>query len=578
MFATAKSELARHTEPGSTRDDEDDSWIFAGENESVDSFLTNCPPSFMEKSWISASHDGRAKLVEEYYTATMGAEGTRGRDSMDDIKAAWEASEVKTAETLTAILKEHKFGSGKWMIFVSASDVDSTWRKIVSALWDGKLGHSAKVSGNTPESNGSHVINVFVDPFWEVVEVERVLAGLRELCGVSDAIKFKADGVSQLGLGKGNVHGIPPSFYAANRGSSSLSVQKPSTRSENSTWKGNSDAADGKTMESARSMDSRPANAEQPKWGANRERGGNRDNTWVRRDAPRATPRSAPVAAPQKPKAAPQQSAFAALMGVEDDDADAIIAAKARKKDKARKKKEEAEVAAAEKSERSFEALKAGLKADWGDSEDEEELAPTPAAEEGGDSSSGEESEESEESEEESAPHAPAPVVDISEAPAREKTADELEVEALLASIEIKEEDSKGAAEEGSVSKSAAKRAKKKAAAAETDASAPNELATPSSTTKSGDDSTENASEAPEDAAPTKSAADIKKLLAAKSAKMKKSGKDTSSSAAAAAEAEAKARQLLDGGKKKKGPRTWEAGGKHVGQKARGSDNKYQGE
>ena len=216
MF-NAKSELARHCEPGGTRDDEDDSWIIAGENESVDSFLTNCPPSYMEKSWISAQHDGMTKLVEEYYTKTMGAEGVKGsneeswgRDNMEEIKTAWEESETKTLETLTEVLKAHKYGSGKWMIFVPASDVDTTWRKVVTALWDGKLGHSAKVSGNTPECNGSHVINVYVDPFWEKSEVERVLAALRELCGVTDAIKYKADGVTQLGLYKGNEYGIPP--------------------------------------------------------------------------------------------------------------------------------------------------------------------------------------------------------------------------------------------------------------------------------------------------------------------------------------------------------------------------------
>ena len=76
------------------------------------------------------------------------------------------------------------------------------------------------------------------------------------------------------------------------------------------------------------------------------------------------------------------------------------------------------------------------------------------------------------------------------------------------------------------------------------------------------------------DAAP-KSAEDIKKLLAAKAAAKKK--KDSSSSSAAAA-IPRKAREAAAGGKKKqKGPKTWESGGKQVGQKARGSDNKYQG-
>ena len=139
------SELSQHTQPGGTRDEEDASWVVANDNESVDSFLTNCPPSFMEKSWISATHDGMTKLVEEFYTSSLGEEGTWGRDSMDAVKEAWDESETKSVETLTTLLKEHNFGAGKWMIFVNASEVDALWRKVVTALWDGKLGHSAKV-------------------------------------------------------------------------------------------------------------------------------------------------------------------------------------------------------------------------------------------------------------------------------------------------------------------------------------------------------------------------------------------------------------------------------------------------
>ena len=569
MF-NAKSELARHCEPGGTRDDEDDSWIIAGENESVDSFLTNCPPSYMEKSWISAQHDGMTKLVEEYYTKTMGAEGVKGsneeswgRDNMEEIKTAWEESETKTLETLTEVLKAHKYGSGKWMIFVPASDVDTTWRKVVTALWDGKLGHSAKVSGNTPECNGSHVINVYVDPFWEKSEVERVLAALRELCGVTDAIKYKADGVTQLGLYKGNEYGIPPSFYAANRNSSVISVQRSSAASGGGAPPG----LEGAKLESARSS------SNNDKWSA-------RSNTFEPRKKP--MPRSAPP--PEKPKDKPKLSAFAALSGVDDDDPEAILAKKAAKKAKKLAKLAAAEEAAVAKSEKSFEALKAGLKGDWGDEEDEEDEGHAPdAAEEEEDESTDDSSEEEEEEEEEEAEAAPssAPAaVDVTDAAPekpKEKTKEELEVEALLAALDEPKAGG-GADEPKGMSKAAAKRAKKKAAAA--GEAAPAAGAAGDSNAAEGAASEQNGAEnAGEnaDAAP-KSAEDIKKLLAAKAAaKKKKDG--SSSSAAAAILAEAKAREAAAGGKKKqKGPKTWESGGKQVGQKARGSDNKYQGE
>merc|ERR1719424_1105402 len=90
------------------------------------------------------------------------------------------------------------------MVFVPTSEVDLAWEEVVRALWEGKLGHTGEVS-----------------------EVERVLAALRSECGIADSIKFKADGVTMLNLAKDNEFGIPPSFYAASRGSSTLQVQTP---------------------------------------------------------------------------------------------------------------------------------------------------------------------------------------------------------------------------------------------------------------------------------------------------------------------------------------------------------------
>ena len=157
------------------------------------------------------------------------------------------------------------------------SEVDLVWEEVVRALWEGKLGHTAKVSGAGPHSSGSHVICVYVDPFWETSEVERVLTALRELCDVKDAIKFKADGVSQLGLYKGNEFGIPPSFYSANRGATTVSLQKVSNK-----------AVTGESMESARSAQADPN--KDTKWGG-------RGSQFVKRDAPKPRSRSSPMSA-----------------------------------------------------------------------------------------------------------------------------------------------------------------------------------------------------------------------------------------------------------------------------------------
>ena len=64
----------------------------------------------------------------------------------------------------------------------------------------------------------------------------------------------------------------------------------------------------------------------------------------------------------------------------------------------------------------------------------------------------------------------------------------------------------------------------------------------------------------------------------AEAAKKKNESKKAGSSAAALAAAEAKKREAEAGKKKKPKPAYHQAGGKQVGAKARGSDNKYQGE
>ena len=86
----------------------------------------------------------------------------------------------------------------------------------------GVLGSSAKVSSNDSEGGDisqTHVICVYVDPFWDEDEMTRVLRGLREHCGVRQELKFKADAVTLLNIYKDNALGMPPSFFVSRAGS-----------------------------------------------------------------------------------------------------------------------------------------------------------------------------------------------------------------------------------------------------------------------------------------------------------------------------------------------------------------------
>ena len=571
-LAEAASELENHTETvemwerEAAEGEEEDPWVFAADNESPESFKAAFPPSTTEKAWISTEHKQRKAMVEEYHKKA-GAEGATDKEKL---AADWEATAKKSQESLTALLKQHHYGCGKWMIFSPPEKVDYVWAKVVDALWRGKLGHTAKVSGALTDTSKSHVICVYVDPFWEPREMERVLSNLRTECGIADAIKFKPDGITLLNIYKDNDHGIPHCFYGSSHGSLSLVAQTAST----GRWCKN--GANCKHLKQGRCSylhKDEDFVKEVPKWRQVDEDGMTMQRPASR--APRAPREPRPEEKTQK-KEKKAASAFAALMGVEDDDADAILEKKRKKREKAAAKKAAAEAATLAESAANFEALKSGLgQGNWADEDEDEddELAPMASSavvdDDDSDDEEEEEEEEEEEAEEEEASYtanyaaAPEP-----KKPAKDKTAEELEVEALLGALELKQEESKQG--DGSMSKAAAKRAKKKAA----EAAKKDEEAAPAPTENAAPQEGEGA----ESAAP-KSADEIAKMMKARAeaAKAAKASKGTSVAAKLAAE-EMKKREAAAGGKKKKAAPTYQVGGHSRGQKARGSDNKYQGE
>jgi hypothetical protein len=200
----------------------DEKWSLAVDDESLDSFLARCQPSTSEVAWITTSHQGRKQLIMDYYQSAGGSGESKWTD---EIEQAWKdcPEAEKDIEGMTKILQTHKYGGGKWMIFPKVDKVDDVWAKVVTALWEGKLGGSAKVSGKN-SSGDSHVICVYGDPFWEIAEIERILHGLRIGCGVREAMKFKPDGVTMLGIYRDNPFGIPPSFYSSEFDGTSLTA------------------------------------------------------------------------------------------------------------------------------------------------------------------------------------------------------------------------------------------------------------------------------------------------------------------------------------------------------------------
>jgi hypothetical protein len=93
---------------------------------------------------------------------------------------------------------------------------------------------SAKVSNKNIEDPPTHVICVYVDPFWDDHEMMRVLRGLREHCGIREELKFEADAITLLEIRKDNAHSVPISLFVSPKGSLAYEplVPVPQTASE----------------------------------------------------------------------------------------------------------------------------------------------------------------------------------------------------------------------------------------------------------------------------------------------------------------------------------------------------------
>jgi len=88
---------------------------------------------------------------------------------------------------------------GKWLVYVSAENVDATWNKISKLTIKGKLGISAKVSTAKNEHlYKQRVICVYTHPYSNFIDVMRVRKELRKL-GFRDKLNYKTDTATILG-------------------------------------------------------------------------------------------------------------------------------------------------------------------------------------------------------------------------------------------------------------------------------------------------------------------------------------------------------------------------------------------
>jgi hypothetical protein len=120
------------------------------------------------------------------------------------MNACWIYAENKSSKYL-----EHTIYGGKWLIFVSAYNVDRIWIKIKKATEDGILGGSSKAA--TAKTNPGfpnskvRVICVYTYDWRDENDVKRVREELRKI-GITRKISYKTDEDTDLGVYSANGH------------------------------------------------------------------------------------------------------------------------------------------------------------------------------------------------------------------------------------------------------------------------------------------------------------------------------------------------------------------------------------
>lgn len=86
--------------------------------------------------------------------------------------------------------------TGKWLVYVPATEIDGWWKALAAATRRGELGWRAKAETARPHSRARDprykLICVFTRDWRNEEDVRRVLARLREL-GVTSRLSYKTD-------------------------------------------------------------------------------------------------------------------------------------------------------------------------------------------------------------------------------------------------------------------------------------------------------------------------------------------------------------------------------------------------
>jgi Domain of unknown function (DUF1917) len=117
--------------------------------------------------------------------------------------------------SLVEIATRQKFTVGKWLLYFTRWNVDTSWEQIARATADGRLGSSSKVCPmkNRPNPKIPGVCCVYVEDFTCQSEVKRVLLELESMGFKPKG--FKPDFFTYINIYQKNEWGLPPTLFSA---------------------------------------------------------------------------------------------------------------------------------------------------------------------------------------------------------------------------------------------------------------------------------------------------------------------------------------------------------------------------
>lgn len=123
----------------------------------------------------------------------------------------------KLKQDILSLAKRAGMTSGKWMLFPSEQSAPGVWKRVVTAVIEGKLGVGAKIATDDG-GKGSRLICLYTKDFSDEADVKRVVQQMEKsnlLPGEGRSVYYKCDAYTHLDIASQNEYGLQASLYAS---------------------------------------------------------------------------------------------------------------------------------------------------------------------------------------------------------------------------------------------------------------------------------------------------------------------------------------------------------------------------